>query len=78
MIFNFFSGSVNVEKVPTCPKCKKTFDDETSQGWTPGNNVTNNISPRSDQKVGTWLVLVDGTNPGVVSPEFTNVKTDFP
>jgi putative FmdB family regulatory protein len=24
MIFNFFSGSVNVEKVPTCPKCKKT------------------------------------------------------
>ncbi len=24
MIFNFFSGSVNVEKVPNCPKCKKT------------------------------------------------------
>ena len=22
MIFNFFSGSVNVEKVPACPKCK--------------------------------------------------------
>ena len=24
MIFNFFSGSVNVEKIPTCPKCEKT------------------------------------------------------
>ena len=24
MIFNFFSGSVNVEKIPSCPKCKKT------------------------------------------------------
>ena len=24
MIFNFFSGSVNVEKRPYCPKCKKT------------------------------------------------------
>lgn len=24
MIFNFFSGSVNVDKIPTCPKCKKT------------------------------------------------------
>ncbi|MFC1495585.1 zinc ribbon domain-containing protein [Thermodesulfobacteriota bacterium] len=23
MIFNFFSGSVNVEKIPSCPKCKK-------------------------------------------------------
>ena len=24
MIFNFFSGSVNVDKIPTCPKCNKT------------------------------------------------------
>jgi len=24
MIFNFFSGSVNVEKIPNCPKCEKT------------------------------------------------------
>ena len=24
MIFNFFSGSVNIEKRPDCPKCKKT------------------------------------------------------
>ena len=24
MIFNFFSGSVNVEKIPNCPKCQKT------------------------------------------------------
>ena len=24
MIFNFFSGSVNVDKTPTCPKCNKT------------------------------------------------------
>ena len=24
MIFNFFSGSVNTEKRPFCPKCKKT------------------------------------------------------
>lgn len=23
MIFNFFSSSVNVEKIPACPKCKK-------------------------------------------------------
>lgn len=23
-IFNFFSSSVNIDKVPTCPKCKKT------------------------------------------------------
>lgn len=23
MIFNFFSGSINTEKKPTCPKCKK-------------------------------------------------------
>ena len=24
MIFNFFSGSVNIEKRPDCPKCRKT------------------------------------------------------
>jgi len=24
MIFNFFSNTVNIEKTPTCPKCKKT------------------------------------------------------
>lgn len=24
MIFNFFSGTVNVDKVPTCPRCNKT------------------------------------------------------
>ena len=24
IIFNFFSGSVNVEKIPNCPKCEKT------------------------------------------------------
>ncbi len=49
MIFNFFSNSVNVEKRPNCPKCKKRkLDRQMSTFSTPRNRDEEDDMPMPD------------------------------
>jgi putative FmdB family regulatory protein len=49
MIFNFFSGSVDVEKRPTCPQCKKTkLDRQMSTFSSPRNRGEEEDLPLPD------------------------------
>ena len=49
MIFNFFSGSVNVEKRPNCPKCKRVkLERQMSTFSTPRNRGEDDDMPVPD------------------------------
>jgi len=49
MIFNFFSNSINVEKRPNCPKCKKRkLERQMSTFSTPRNRAEEDDMPMPD------------------------------
>jgi len=49
MIFNFFSNSINVEKRPNCPKCKKRkLERQMSAFSTPRNRAEEDDMPMPD------------------------------
>jgi hypothetical protein len=49
MIFNFFSGTVNVEKQPSCPKCRKRkLDRQMSTFSSPRNRGEEDDMPMPD------------------------------
>lgn len=49
MIFNFFSGTVNVEKQPSCPKCRKRIlDRQMSTFSSPRNRGEEDDMPMPD------------------------------
>ena len=48
MIFNFFSSSINTEKSPKCPKCRKKLDRQMSAFSSPRNRGEQEDMPMPD------------------------------